>query len=55
MQTLLSDLGYKVGVADGIMGGKTKQAIKEFQRKQGLTENGKVSNQLISELNKAKK
>ncbi|EIM65325.1 peptidoglycan-binding protein [Desulfobacter postgatei] len=55
VQTLLSSLGYQVGVADGIIGAKTKQAIKEFQSKQGLTENGEISNQLIVELRRAKK
>lgn len=54
VQTLLSDLGYKVGAADGIMGAKTKKAIKEFQSKKGLTANGEISNQLIAELRRAK-
>ena len=55
VQTLLSELGYKVGAVDGIMGAKTKQAIKEFQSKQGLTASGKISNKLVTELRRANK
>ncbi|MCK5538154.1 MAG: peptidoglycan-binding protein [Bacteroidales bacterium] len=51
-QELLLNLGYKVGIADGIMGTKTRQAIKNFQRKYGMPEDGKISNNLITLLNK---
>jgi len=54
-QKLLSLLGYNVGGADGIIGAKTREAIKEFQSKQGLPQDGKVSSQLIAKLRRAKK
>ena len=54
-QTLLSALGYRVGDIDGILGTQTITAIKEFQAKQGLPQDGKVSSQLIADLRKLKK
>ena len=54
-QTLLSALGYRVGDIDGILGTQTITSIKEFQAKQGLPQDGKVSSQLIADLRKLKK
>jgi len=54
-QTLLSALGYRVGDIDGILGTQTITAIKEFQTKLGLPQDGKVSSQLIADLRKSKK
>ena len=39
-QSLLNDLGYHPGPADGMMGKKTKHAIIQFQRDHGLPETG---------------
>ena len=36
-QQLLTDLGYQPGPVDGMMGGKTRQAIRSFQRDRSLT------------------
>ncbi|MFT9496301.1 peptidoglycan-binding protein [Anaerosolibacter sp.] len=42
IQEKLNELGYDCGVADGIMGTKTKTAIKNFQRDNGLVVDGIV-------------
>ena len=52
IQTKLASLGYKPGPADGILGRKTKDAIKAFQRDQGLAVNGKATTKLASLLSK---
>lgn len=41
-QNKLASLGYNVGVADGVMGNKTRKAIKLYQNAQGLPVTGKV-------------
>jgi len=40
IQQRLNALGYNCGVADGKMGTKTKNAIKSFQKKNGLVADG---------------
>jgi len=49
-QTLLSDLGYEVGAADGAIGPKTRSAIISFERSNGLPETGRVNAALIERL-----
>lgn len=39
-QEKLNELGYDCGKADGIMGKKTKAALKEFQKDKGLEVDG---------------
>jgi peptidoglycan hydrolase-like protein with peptidoglycan-binding domain len=39
-QNLLNKLGYDAGMADGLMGAQTRDAIKSFERKNGLEETG---------------
>lgn len=41
-QIVLQQLGYDVGEVDGIMGAKTKSAIKQFQKDNQLEEDGKL-------------
>ncbi|MFQ5973364.1 MAG: peptidoglycan-binding protein, partial [Alphaproteobacteria bacterium] len=53
VQTRLAKLGYEPGPADGLMGGKTRTAISSFQRTAGLTVDGRPSEALLAELNKA--
>lgn len=55
VQNLLAGLGYKVGVADGIMGAKTKEVIKRFQSEHGVSADGEITNHLLAELRKVKK
>ena len=42
LQNLLNHLGYSVGTVDGIFGSKTTNAVKAFQRAQGLQADGIV-------------
>ena len=52
-QTLLTQLGYNPGPIDGLYGGKTRRAIEAFQRKDGLPEDGRVSEGLLASLRAA--
>ena len=52
-QTLLNNLGYAVGAADGAIGPKTKNAILNFQRNNGMSETGTVNAELIERLETA--
>ncbi len=49
-QTLLNKLGYDVGAPDGLMGAKTREAVKSFERRNGLEETGKVTIPLVAKL-----
>jgi localization factor PodJL len=49
-QALLNRLGYDAGTPDGLMGARTREAIKSFERKNGLEETGKVTAPLLSKL-----
>jgi localization factor PodJL len=53
VQTLLATLGYSVGTPDGVMGARTRSAITEFERANGLTETGEVNGALINRLSNA--
>lgn len=50
VQSLLAKRGYKVGRPDGVMGSRTKKAIRQFQRRAKLRVDGKVTPQLIAAL-----
>ena len=45
MQRKLKNWGYYFGSVDGIFGAKTTEAVKYFQRKNGLSVDGIVGNQ----------
>jgi ankyrin repeat protein len=49
-QEKLKDLGYDPGRPDGILGKKTKAAIRRFQRDNGLPETGKIDEQTKAKL-----
>jgi ankyrin repeat protein len=49
-QKKLKDLGYDPGRPDGILGKKTKAAIKHFQRDNGLPVTGKIDEQTKAKL-----
>jgi localization factor PodJL len=49
-QELLNKLGYNVGLVDGEMNVRTRQAIAGFERNNGLQETGKVTIQLVTAL-----
>jgi lytic murein transglycosylase len=50
LQTLLSKRGYDVGEPDGAIGTKTKQAIADFEGKNGLPVNGRASVKVLEAL-----
>lgn len=51
VQMALNDLGYDCGKADGVLGSKTKKAIKTFQKDNNLTVDGKIGKQVKKALN----
>lgn len=51
VQTALNKKGYDCGTPDGIMGSKTKEAIKKFQADNGLTVDGVIGKQVLKALN----
>ena len=50
IQKKLKNWGYYTGAVDGIFGAKTKEAVKYFQRKNGLTVDGIVGNKTLKAL-----
>src|SRR5271165_2329366 len=50
LQTLLSKRGYDVGEPDGAIGTKTKQAIADFEQKNGMPANGRASQKVLEAL-----
>ncbi len=49
-QAMLNSRGFEVGTPDGVMGPKTRNAIREFQRSAGIPVTGKVDGKLLSAL-----
>jgi localization factor PodJL len=49
-QTMLTELGYEIGGADGAIGPKTRTAIMNFERSNSLPETGRVNAALIDRL-----
>lgn len=47
IQSGLSALGYRIGRIDGMFGSKTANAIKAFQKKQGMTPTGKMDDDTL--------
>lgn len=52
IQTALRNAGYEVGPIDGKMGRKTKEAVKDFQRENGLSVDGIVGQKTWAKLSK---
>ncbi|MGL1920705.1 MAG: peptidoglycan-binding protein [Hyphomicrobiales bacterium] len=52
-QTMLETLGWNVGGIDGVMGSKTRKAIKEFQTRHNLIITGEVNDELLANLEAA--
>lgn len=50
IQRKLKNWGYYKGSVDGIFGSKTKEAVRYFQRKNGLTVDGIVGNKTLAAL-----
>jgi peptidoglycan hydrolase-like protein with peptidoglycan-binding domain len=49
-QQKLSAAGYDAGPADGIMGAKTKQAVKDFQQAKGFEATGQLDQRTLTAL-----
>ncbi len=49
-QEALLDLGYDIGEMDGVIGAKTRGAIKQFQTEQGFAANGQTSRSLVTRM-----
>ncbi len=50
VQQNLNDHGYNAGPVDGIMGPRTRGALKEFQQANGLNEDGRLDQQTLAAL-----
>ena len=50
VQKRLKELGYYKGSADGDFGPKTEEAVKEFQKANGLSADGKVGEKTLAKL-----
>ena len=55
VQRRLIELGYDPGVADGLMGPRTRTAIASLQRDRGLTQSGRIDAATLAALGLAKK
>lgn len=53
IQSALEVLGYNVGPVDGIVGTRTRAAIKDFQAKEGLKVDGIAGPKTIEAMKKA--
>jgi lysozyme family protein len=50
VQTDLTRRGYYAGQVDGVIGPETRNAIREFQRDNGLQVTGDINSQLVQAL-----
>lgn len=50
IQRQLARLGFDPGPADGLMGGRTRQAIRAYQQREGLGRDGQATTALLSRL-----
>ena len=50
LQRLLTKKGYDIGEPDGAIGTKTKEAIADFEQKQGMPVNGRASAKVLEAL-----
>ena len=50
IQTRLKNWGYYSGAVDGVSGSRTEEAVRWFQRKNGLSVDGQVGNQTLAAL-----
>jgi membrane-bound lytic murein transglycosylase B len=50
IQSLLAQKGYKIGKIDGKIGGRTKRALRDFQRRNGIPADGHPSYAILQRL-----
>ncbi|MBP3703761.1 MAG: peptidoglycan-binding protein [Lachnospiraceae bacterium] len=51
-QKMLNKLGYRCGTADGVLGSKSRKAIRKFQKKYKLTVTGNLNSKTKSKIKK---
>ncbi|MBW2363157.1 MAG: peptidoglycan-binding protein [Deltaproteobacteria bacterium] len=50
IQEALLDLGYEIGDIDGQIGSKTRSAIRDFEKQQGIAATGQASEKLLTRM-----
>jgi localization factor PodJL len=50
IQTLLADQGFDPGPADGVAGSRTRDAVKAYQRQNGIAQTGQIDGSLVAAL-----
>jgi peptidoglycan hydrolase-like protein with peptidoglycan-binding domain len=55
VQERLAALGHDIGEADGIIGSRTREAIRAFQAKAGLSVDGRAGRKVLDALRAQKK
>lgn len=50
VQTILNFWGFECGTPDGVIGNQTREAIKAYQKDQGLPETGEITSEIIDRL-----
>jgi peptidoglycan hydrolase-like protein with peptidoglycan-binding domain len=50
VQQALKDKGHDPGAIDGVMGPKTRSALKDFQKKEGLSDSGRLDHETLARL-----
>lgn len=51
VQTALGRLGFDAGTPDGVVGPRTAEAIRDYQKMEGLTATGTITPELVDHLN----
>ncbi len=50
IQTLLAEQGFDPGPTDGVIGEKTRDAVRAYQRRNGIAETGRIDGSLVAAL-----
>ena len=50
IQTLLAEQGFDPGPADGVAGNRTRDAVKAYQRENGIAQTGQIDGSLVAAL-----
>jgi peptidoglycan hydrolase-like protein with peptidoglycan-binding domain len=50
VQQALKDKGHDPGAVDGVMGPKTRGALKDFQKKEGMKDTGRIDQETMTKL-----
>lgn len=49
-QRALNTRGFKVGLADGLFGPRTRAALRQYERQNGLPETGEITHEIVARL-----